>query len=159
VVLGLQEPKLNLVWHPRTVREERFFVDDWSLPNIKGTAQDGYLAARVKARDTIGIVQMNMTSDGRFVLQSYSVCADKKALVVEIPRSGVFYLVDMVSSKVDGKLQIAFRTDFTAAQQHVDPAYPGLRSKLETLPVRWLPTDRQCAAGVTTIPIFVPIRR
>lgn len=125
-------------------------------PVVNGGSTDGYLVAKVRPGQLVGLVSVIKNEEGNvFGAQAFTACGNR-ALVLEVPRGGkMYYVTDIEYTAIGTRLNVRYTSRMTGAAEYLQAKYPQLRGELEQLAFDFLPSLGGCSGGTVTIPIYI----
>jgi hypothetical protein len=158
VVMGVKPAGYEVRFYTGAEMDGRFAQDILRGPVISGMPTDGYLVARAKPGDLLGLT--TIIAEGGNPLGSYKnyhACGEYKAAVVKVPDAAVVYLGHFEYSLLGDRMDIRSSSDVQAARKYLQDQYPQIKSELREGDVKVMLTQRSCAP--TLIPIYIPRSR
>jgi hypothetical protein len=125
-------------------------------PVVNGTSTDGYLVAKVRPGQPLGLVSVFKNEEGNiFKTQAFTACGHR-ALVLEVPLAGkMYYVTDIAYAAAGNQLNVRYANRMAGAAEYLHTKYPQLRGELEQLAVEFLPSLGGCGGGTVIIPIYI----
>src|SRR5687768_7023313 len=80
IVLGVQPANYRVMLFPGTISAGKFWQDTWSGAAINGVPKDGYIVAKAKAGQVLGLVSVQATKDGGHFGPAFNACGGRPAL-------------------------------------------------------------------------------
>ena len=108
--------------------------------------------------DTVGITNVRVVNSSSAILGADFVpCGEGKTVVFQVPRAGVYYLVDLDYKFGGDGIEIRYGENLDAASAYIDTTFPALKGKLQQASYQFLPMSSHCG-GVSymQIPIYLP---
>ncbi|MCM5680505.1 hypothetical protein M8A51_13300 [Schlegelella sp. S2-27] len=154
IVLGVQPANYRVMLFPGTVSAGKFTQDTWSGAAINGVPKDGYIVAKAKAGQVLGLVSVQATKDGGHFGTAFNACGGRPALTFEVPKSKVLYLVDVEYVPHAVSLFVHYTHRFAAAEHHLRTRFPRIQGPMQQHAFQALPTTASCG-GTVTIPVYI----
>jgi hypothetical protein len=123
---------------------------------VNGESTDGYLVAKVKPGQLLGLVSVYKKQEGNaFGTQGFTACGNR-ALVLQVPRAGgMYYVTDITYVTSGSRLNVRYAKRMALAAEYMRTKYPQMRGELEQLDFEFLPSLGGCGGGTVTIPIYI----
>lgn len=133
----------------------QFKKNNWLGPVINGAATDGYIVARARAGQVLGLTGVTAQGEGLFG-QTYTACGGARAPVFHVPKGQILYLADIRYEPGGGRsLSIRYEDRLEAAAAFVRKQYPQFRGTLQRARVEALPMAGICQPQTIYVPIYV----
>lgn len=156
IVVGVNSPDYRLLLVDGTFEGEKF-EESGGAPVINAAAEGGYVVARAKAGQVLGLTAVIEKKSGSAFATSFFACGGKPALAFEVPSGQVVYLADVAFQRSGNALQVLYSERSDAAARYVKANFPSLGMNMQTAHARLAPTATKCLQPQTlTIPIYVP---
>jgi len=157
LVFRVSPDKFKLIFFPGSIDQGSFRQDPFLSAVINGVATDGYLVARVKVGQTVGLMTTIDTKPASlFENPANNLCGGTLVPVFEVPKAKVAYVADIEISRTGREIALAYSFNLEQAAAHVRANYPNLSKDVHALPIQVIPTAR-CPPAVLLIP--VPVSR
>lgn len=128
------------------------------MPLYESQACTGRSHFLASAGDTVAITNVRVVNESSsvFLGTNFIPCEEAKTLVFEVPKGGVYYLVDLEYIFRGEKLNVRYGEQFEAAKQYVDATFPALKGQLQQASYQFMPNAKSCAGGTLYIPVYLP---
>lgn len=155
IVIGVKPEGSRIQFFTGTITGNEFKED--SLLGgavINGVPKDGYVVARAKAGQVIGLTQV-VIHNGGFSGRAFNACGGTRAPAFEVPGGQLIYLADIEYAPAGQRLSVTYASQLQAAAEHLHSNYPNLKGDLRQLVWEPLPTASPCVGTYTVIPIYI----
>ncbi len=157
LVFRVNPDKYKLLFFPGKVDQGQFRQDPFLGAVINSVATDGYLVARVKAGQTVGLmIAVDTQPDNFFTNSAVNFCGGTLIPVIEVPRAKVVYVTDILIARAERGLSLTYTSQLESAAAHIQSNYPNLGKDIQALPMQVIPTV-SCNPNLIMLPI--PVRR
>lgn len=160
-VLGLSPENYRVFIFPGEIKEETYHQNLWVAASYYGGSVDGYIIAKAKAGDTLGITAISSHStDNSLLGRNFLACGDQKTITFTATPGGVIYLGDVIFSEAEDKLEYFLRNNFAAAKRNLESKHPRLGSLLTQQDYTLHRTNNVCQKDkyFIYVPVHLPKR-
>lgn len=154
IVFGLKPERTRVMFFPGTKTGNQFLQNEWLGAVINGIPQDGYVVAKVKAGQVLGLTHVIMNGDG-ITGQPYNACGGTRAPTFEVPGGQTLYMADIEYVPEGNRLSVRYNNMFQAAKEYLYANYPNIKGDLRPLVWEPLTTAAPCKATPVVIPIYI----
>lgn len=143
IIFGVKPENARLSLYPGEVIEGKF-KQNWFLDTqakVHDTPQDGYVTAKVKAGQALGMTTVQMSIGGGLWGPIFSFCGNPKLLVFEVPAGKVAYAADIEFVQLGNALRPRFSRDLDAARQHFKQNHPNITDEVVPLDLQFIPVS------------------
>ncbi len=154
VVLGIKPAHYKVLFFPGSEEQGKFVKSSWSNAVINGIPTDGYLIAKVKSEQLIGLTMIADTRAGAFA-KPYAPCNGSKALVLKVPQASVVYLGDIEYTPSGAQVGVQYRDDIAAATRYLRTHYPNVTGEVRRAETRAMPVSNACINPAIYVPIYI----
>lgn len=154
IVLGVN-PGYRVVVFPGEIVGGQFKQGGFSQAVINGAATDGYVVAKARAGQVLGLTSVSAQGEGLFG-RAYTACGGARVPVFHVPKGQILYLADIRYEPSGGRsLNIRYEDRFEAAAAFVRKQYPQFQGTMQRTRVEALPMAGICQPNIIYIPIYV----
>lgn len=155
VVIGVKSPGFKVQIFPVHVNGDEFRPDAFGNAVVNGSPTDGYLVAKVKGGQTLGVNRVIAPKGESFVGDAFSPCKGNRGLIFEVPRGGlVVYITDVEYVRYSNRLEVRYSNELNRAKKYVKEKFPTLTTDINKLEIRLLNSTSPCERDIV-IPIFI----
>jgi hypothetical protein len=154
VVLGIKPEYFKVLFFPGDEKSGVFVQNPWRGAVINGLPTNGYIVAKVKADELIGLTMISNTNEG-LLGKAYSPCGGARGLVLRVPRAQLIYLGDIEYTAQGSQIGVHYGDDLSAAEQFLRTHFPDIKGDLLRAEARAMPVAKSCSGGTTYVPIYI----
>jgi hypothetical protein len=155
-IIGVAPPNHRLFIFSGNVVDGKFEVGSFSPAVVLASAKDGYVVAKVKGGEVLGIADVEVVqNESQSYGTHYFTCDSVETMVFEVPRGRVIYLADIRFQAQGTRLASRYEVRVDQAAAHMRSNFPNVKAPVEQHPYKMLPMPRKCTGPTLTIPIYV----
>jgi hypothetical protein len=155
VVIGVRSPGYRIMLFPGEVVQGKFRQNILSGAVLSGVAKDGYVVARLKSGQTVGLSRIAAPKGDRILYEFFNPCGEQKTLVFEVPKAQVVYLADVTDKKESTHLAVQYQAFLPAAQAYMRDNFRRVLQEVKQQEIQFLPTTQGCNSTPIVIPIYL----
>ncbi|MBI3675082.1 MAG: hypothetical protein HY243_00495 [Proteobacteria bacterium] len=143
IIIGIRPENAKVLIVRGTNEDGQFSVDGWAKPTFVDYPNDGYIVAKAKPGDYVGIDWVFWGhSKGSFWGTIFYNCKGSKTLVFTVPAGKVVYLTDVYFTPNGYGASVKFgASDIETVRAYLMTHYPSLADKVEQGQYETKPAD------------------